>query len=181
MPETGSTKPWWLAAALLVGVFAVGGIAFGVGRLTAGGGSESDLGDRQADVAERGATVMPFDLERTTHVFSQTADGGLQTVTADDPQDAEQVRLIREHLKSEAARFAAGDFSDPAQIHGSAMPGLAELSAAGGAIEIEYSDVPDGAAIRYATEDPALASALHRWFDAQVSDHGDHAHDGSMR
>ena len=121
---------------------------------------------------------MPFDLERTTHTFQDMPDGGLQTVTADDPEDAEQVRLIREHLSAEAQRFAAGDFGDPANIHGAAMPGLAELSQAGGAIEIEYSELTDGAAIRYSTEDPALVAALHRWFDAQVSDHGQHANHG---
>ena len=118
---------------------------------------------------------MPFDLERTTHLFQKMPDGGLQTVTSDDPADTEQVGLIRTHLRAEAERFAAGDFGDPAQIHGAMMPGLAELSAAAGAIHIEYSEVADGAAIRYSTDDPALVSALHLWFDAQVSDHGVHA------
>jgi hypothetical protein len=168
----------WLAAALVVGVFAIGGLAFAIGRMSAGG-DDAGLAARQAAVATRGATVMPFELEQTTHVFTKTADGGLQTVTAEDPQDGEQVRLVREHLSAEAQRFAEGDFSDPAHIHGAAMPGIAELSAAGGAIKIEYSDVPYGAAIRYSTMDATLVSALHDWFDAQVSDHGQHAHDGT--
>nr|BFE78375.1 hypothetical protein GCM10020093_009760 [Planobispora longispora] len=56
----------------------------------------------------------------------------MQTVTADDPADASQVRLIREHLTEEAARFGRGDFGDPASIHGERMPGLRELSAATG-------------------------------------------------
>lgn len=60
-----------------------------------------------------------------------------KTVTSDDPADAEQVSLIRMHLRAEADRFATGDFGDPAQIHGAMMPGLAELSAAAGAIRIE--------------------------------------------
>jgi hypothetical protein len=180
MPAANSTNRWWFAAALVVaGSLAVGGIAFAVGRMSAGR-DDDDLAARQAAVATQGATVMPFDLDQTTHVFEQTVDGGLQTVTADDPQDGEQVRLVREHLSAEAERFAAGDFSDPSQIHGDMMPGLAELSAVGGAISIEYSDVPGGAAIRYSTEDAALVAALHQWFDAQVSDHGQHAHDGTM-
>jgi hypothetical protein len=37
---------------------------------------------RQADVAQRGAQVMPFDLSATKHVFTKTADGGVQRVIA---------------------------------------------------------------------------------------------------
>jgi len=52
------------------------------------------------------------------------------------------------------------------------MPGLAELKAGAGRIEIVYADVLAGGEILYRTDDPALVSALHAWFDAQVSDHG---------
>ena len=37
---------------------------------------------RQGEVAARGAKVMPFDLEQTTHVFQKLDDGGLQKVLA---------------------------------------------------------------------------------------------------
>jgi hypothetical protein len=40
---------------------------------------------------------------------------------------------------------------------------------------VEYDDQPAGGRIRYATGDSALVAALHRWFDAQVRDHGEHA------
>ena len=33
-------------------------------------------GDRQAEVAARGAEVMPFDLDRTEHVFEKQPGGG---------------------------------------------------------------------------------------------------------
>ena len=39
---------------------------------------------RQAEVAERGREVMPFDLERTTHIFKPLPTGGLQQVISDD-------------------------------------------------------------------------------------------------
>jgi len=55
------------------------------------------------------------------------------------------------------------------------MPGLAELKAEAKQIEVRYSALPDGAQIRYTTKDPKLVAALHRWFDAQLSDHGHHA------
>ena len=131
--------------------------------------------DRQAEVAARGAEVMPFDLDRTVHVFAPLADGGRQTVTAKDPSDVREIALIRGHLQAEAEKFRRGDFGDPATIHGDAMPGLAELRAGASRIGVRYGELPDGAELRYTTQDPELVGALHAWFDAQVSDHGKHA------
>jgi hypothetical protein len=131
--------------------------------------------DRQAEVAEKGQSVMPFDLEKTTHHFLPTEDGLRQEVVADHADDATQIELVREHLSSEAERFRAGDFGDPAKIHGPDMPGLAELSAGASAITITYSELTDGAALDFRTADPNLVHALHTWAGAQVSDHGRHA------
>lgn len=139
-----------------------------------GCGEAERPGDRQAEVARLGAAVMPFDLERTTHVFEANGRGGLQRVVSDDG-DPEQVRLIRAHLSAEAERFARGDFHDPATIHGEEMPGLHELAAGHDRISVEYGEIERGARILYVAEDPELVAALHRWFDAQLADHGDHA------
>jgi hypothetical protein len=134
--------------------------------------------DRQAQVAERGAAVMPFNLERTTHRFAKTDTGGVQTVLADDPTDTTQIGLIQQHLRSEATRFRSGDFTDPVRIHGADMPGLAALANSAGKVAVDDADTADGARIIYTTTDPALVTALHAWFDAQVSDHGTHATHG---
>lgn len=139
------------------------------------GGADADLARRQAEVAERGAQVMPFDLDATTHVFTATDDGGVQVVVADDPADAEQVALIRLHLAEERERFSRGDFDDPAAIHGHDMEGVAELRAGYAAVDIAYAELPDGAQLTYTTDDPALVEAIHAWFDRQVMDHGAHA------
>jgi hypothetical protein len=122
---------------------------------------------RQAEVSVRGAEVMPFALKATTHIFTKTDDGGVQQVVAKNPQDTEQIRLIREHLQQIADQFKAGNFSAPAQIHGEAMPGLSELRhAKPGEIAIRYQDLNDGGQLRYSTRNPALVAALHRWFYA---------------
>jgi hypothetical protein len=130
---------------------------------------------RQGEVAARGAKVMPFDLEQTTHVFQKLGDGGLQKVVVKDPSNKKQIALIQSHLKEESEKFRKGDFSDPAKIHGEDMPGLAELKVGAKQIEVRYTTLPDGAQIRYTAKDPKLVAALHRWFDAQLSDHGHHA------
>jgi hypothetical protein len=128
--------------------------------------------ERRADVAERGARVMPFDLARSTHLFESLPDGGLQTVTAKDPGDTLQIRLIREHVRSESERFPRGDFADPMAIHGHDMPGIAELRAGAGKFEVRYGEIPGGATIRYRSNEAQLVAALHRWFEAQRMDHG---------
>lgn len=130
---------------------------------------------RQHEVARRGAQVMPFDLEQTTHLFQPLNDGGVQRVTAKDQKNDQQIRLIRTHLEEEAARFGHGDFSDPKKIHGDDMPGVAELSRGAARIRVNYTELPNGAEIRYATTDTALIAAIHQWFHAQLHDHGHHA------
>ena len=160
------------ASAVAAAVLVVGGIAAGVAweAVTGEGGAA-----RQQEVAARGAEVMRFDLERTTHVFEKRPGGGVQTVVADDPDDEAEVRKVRTHLREEAEAFAAGDYEDPAAIHGTEMPGLAELKAGANGMGVSYEDVPAGGRIRYTTGDEELVRALHAWFDAQVSDHGRHA------
>jgi hypothetical protein len=138
--------------------------------------------ERQAEVAGRGAQVMPFSLAATSHIFTKTAQGGIQRVVARRKGDTDQVRLVRQHLREIEAQFRRGDFSAPAQIHGADMPGLAQLRAAKpGAITISSKDVPDGAELAYRTADAALVAAIHSWFDAQVADHGPDATAGHAR
>jgi hypothetical protein len=136
---------------------------------------------RQAEVAKLGADVMPFSLKATTHVLTKTAQGGVQRVVAKSPADAQQVKLVREHLRNIQTQFLKGDFSGPTHIHGAEMPGLSELkSAKPGQVAIDYKDVHAGAELTYRTADAKLVAALHQWFDAQLSDHGADATAGHM-
>ena len=132
---------------------------------------------RLEEVAARGAEVMPFDLERTTHIFKKRDNGGLQQVISDDG-DAAQIELIRGHLIEETERFSQGDFHDPQMIHGENMAGVHQLMSGYQQITLEYSDLENGGQILYTTADAEMVTALHAWFDAQVSDHGGHAQDG---
>ena len=127
--------------------------------------------------AEREQEVMPFNLDATLHIFQDTATGGVQRVTANDPNDTENIALIRSHLREEAARFARGDFADPSYLHGEEMAGLSELERVGEAnqLTVSYSDIENGGEIAYSSEEADVIIALHLWFQAQVTDHGDHA------
>lgn len=169
-PIAATTHPVrWVALGLVAGI----GLAV-IAFATWWSGEPS----RQELVAERGAAVMPFDLEATTHVFEPTETGGIQTVLADDPTDAEQVALVRGHLADEAERFQRGDFGDPAMIHGMEMPGLGVLESSVGSLTVSYREVPAGGAVTFRSSDPQVVQALHDWFAAQLSDHGEHASPG---
>lgn len=136
--------------------------------------------DERLDLIERrGAQVMPFSLEQTTHVFTKTENGGIQKVIVKDGKNIEQIRLIRGHLSKIANEFSQQDFSSPQKIHGEDMPGLDELrSARTGELSVSYSELPNGARIDYRSDKPEVIEAVHQWFYAQLSDHARHAVSG---
>jgi hypothetical protein len=132
------------------------------------------MSPHDAMIEQHSREVMPFDLDRTMHIFDPTPNGGVQTVLVHDG-DPHQIALVRSHLRKEAQAFARGDFADPAAIHGANMPGLAKLRSGAKRIAVSYADAANGASITYKTSDAGLITALHEWFAAQVKDHGAHA------
>lgn len=129
---------------------------------------------RQTQVEHNSEQVMPFSMNAAKHFFSMLPTGGVQTVFVRSG-DRKQVALARSHLRKEAIQFARGDFHDPASIHGGTMPGLKAMHEGAARISVRYADVANGGKITYSSADPALVSAIHSWFKAQVSDHGAHA------
>jgi hypothetical protein len=131
------------------------------------------------EVTDRGIRVMPFDLKLTQHLFSKTETGGLQQVIVKDPNNNQQIELVRQHLIKISKEFGNSDFSDPEKIHGKDMPGLAVLrTAKPGQLHVQYQELANGAKITYSAEDKTLIAAIHQWFDAQLADHGSDAMSG---
>jgi len=120
-------------------------------------------------------SVMPFDISKTVHIFKMTEFGGVLRVMAKDPGATDQIALIQQHLQHEARSFQLGNYSDPKKLHGDEMPGLKDLEAGTSRIKVSYAAVPSGAEIRFETTDLHLLTALHRWFGAQLSEHGSDA------
>jgi hypothetical protein len=116
--------------------------------------------------------VMPFVMSKTIHVFKMTESGGVQKVLARDPNETDQIVLVRQHLSHEAEKFGRGDYTDPTKLHGADMPGLAELRANPSKVKVSYSELPAGAQITFETQDLSMLTAIHRWFGAQLSEHG---------
>lgn len=135
----------------------------------------SGCGQRQAEIHERGSMVMPFELSNTTHVFQKTDDGGLQQVVVNKKNDTQNTKRIQEHLMKIAGEFSKGNFSDPRTLHGDEMPGVAVLEAKHEFLEVNYTELPNGAQIMYVSTDSEVIAAVHDWFDAQLQDHGSDA------
>ena len=127
---------------------------------------------QQEHVHHMSHTVMPFDMSETLHIFKMTEEGGIQQVVSKDADAVHQVMLIQRHLKHEAEKFQRGDYSDPAKLHGQTMPGLKALQAKGTDINVSYTDISQGGQITFETTDLYLLTAIHRWFGAQLSEHG---------
>jgi len=126
----------------------------------------------QEHVHSMGHKVMPFDLTKTIHIFQMTDSGGVERVIVKDASAKDQAAMIQQHLKQEAEAFQRGDYSDPASLHGENMPGLKDLHAGASHIKVSYSALPTGAEITFKTTDLKLLTAVHRWFGAQLSEHG---------
>jgi hypothetical protein len=127
---------------------------------------------KQEHAHHMGQAVMPFDLAKTTHIFRMTDSGGVERVIVKDAKAQDQVALIQQHLRHEAEAFQRGDYSDPATLHGADMPGLKDLQAGAERIKVSYSALPTGAEITFETTDIHMLTAIHRWFGAQLSEHG---------
>lgn len=139
------------------------------------GMDHNHLAAKQATVRMHGQQVMPFRLDRTTHVFSKTRTGGIESVVAKTAADQAQIPLIRQHLRKEQRLFSRGDFRDPMATHGMHMPGIDMMRRNAASITIAYQDTARGGQLRYTTVEPRLQDALHQWFDAQLMDHGSDA------
>jgi|SRR5215469_11174821 len=143
---------------------------------------QADPTPRQQAVAQKGAMAMPFNVHNSTHVFQKNTTGGIQQVLAKDPKDKDLISDIRDHLLMEAERFSQGDYSDPMKIHGKDMPGVQYLrKVKPGQIAITYRELPAGAAVDYVGRDTITVDAIHKWFDAQLSDYGEDAADTPPR
>lgn len=162
-PTRARTRRWWIAALAVLTIVAAGGASYGLAR--------THHQSSDAAMADRARQVMPFDLNRTTHTFTQTPQGGVEKVVVNEPSDTRDRDLIRSHLRIEAANFRHGNYSDPARIHGMDMPGVNELQQGAARVKVVYEQIADGAQLTYTSTEPTLISALHAWFDRQASDH----------
>ncbi len=135
------------------------------------GAQKAQQQSQQGAVTSHGAQVMPFDQKTSMHMFTPTSSGGSVEVMVHN-NDANQIALVRSHLRSEADRFSKGNYADPAYIHGTNMPGLTALEANPQSVKVTYEDTDTGGVITLTATDLKMIDAIHQWLAAQQKDHG---------
>ena len=134
------------------------------------------------EMFQRSQQELPYAIDQTLQTFSKTVHGGVQHVVVKSTDNIRQIKLIQAHLLKSTEEYRNGDFSVTERIHGANMPGLALLKTAKtDDIKYEYKALENGAQIHYSTEYPQFVQALHEWFDAQASAHGNAAMPGHLQ
>jgi hypothetical protein len=130
---------------------------------------------------QRGRTVMGVDQYTSPHVFEDLADGGRIVLERSDPSDSVGIALIRDHMRSIAAAFRAGDFNKPFKVHAQTVPGTAVMAARRHLISYEVFDRPWGGEVRIRTADPAALAAIHEFLAFQRTAHHAAGHELSWQ
>ncbi len=124
-----------------------------------------------ADVKKHGGEAMGFDQDKTTHHFRLYKDGGAVEVQANDLADAASIGQIRDHLKEQARKFAAGDFGAPQHTHGQIPPGVDTMTRLRSQIRYEFQSTESGGRLRITTTDAQALAAVHDFLRFQIKDH----------
>jgi len=123
-----------------------------------------------AELQRRGKAIMGVDQYTSVHEFDALRDGGrieLQRAT----DDSAGTRTIREHLRTIAAAFRAGDFSTPAMVHLREVPGTRAMAAKRAAISYAVRDLPRGGELVMTTSDRDAIAAIHEFMAFQRGEH----------
>lgn len=126
----------------------------------------------------RGRTAMGVDQYSSVHRFDALRDGGRIELRR-DRDDSVGTAAIRAHMREIAHAFASGDFTTPAMVHLTTVPGTDVMRARRGAISYEPTDLPRGAALRIRSADPVAIAAIHRFLAFQRREHRVPANPGS--
>ncbi len=124
-----------------------------------------------AALQQRGRTAMGVDQYASAHAFETLPDGGrivLQMKAADSTGE----RVIRDHMRTIAAAFGAGDFSIPGQVHAvTTAPGTAVMRRLAGEISYRAAELERGGEVRVTTRNPDAVAAIHDFLAFQRMDH----------
>lgn len=124
-----------------------------------------------AAVNTRGEKAMGFSQTETTHHFILNTDGGVIQVEVNDPNDAQNRAMIRQHLAQVARMFAEGDFDTPMLVHGRVPPGVPVMRRLKSEINYVYEETERGARVRITTKNAEALAAVQAFLRFQITDH----------
>lgn len=104
------------------------------------------------------------------HSFRLLRTGGvieLQTIETDE----KAMTAIREHLRSVANDFTAGDFEKPLFVHGHKPDGVEIMAQRRDTIHYTFHELPRGGEVRIRTNDAEALAAIHQFLRFQITEH----------
>jgi hypothetical protein len=147
-------------------------LMFGTLTATTTATQQGTVQDPHAAMNQRGATVMGFDQDKTSHHFRLYEDGGAIEVSVKDAADAANRDAIRAHLPHIAMMFGEGNFDAPMMVHDSAhVPGTADMARLKATIAYKYVETPAGGRVDIVTTDAVALRAVHDFLKFQIADH----------
>jgi len=127
--------------------------------------------DPHAQMNHRGAQVMGFDQDKTSHHFFLYADGGAIDVSVKDAADRTNLDAIRAHLPHIVVMFGEGNFEAPMMVHGATVPGTPEMKKVKDTITWKYEETARGGRVNITTADADALKAVHTFLRYQITDH----------
>ena len=127
--------------------------------------------DRDAALKARGAAAMGFDQDAAIHHFRLTGTGGVIQVDAASANDQTTRAAIRDHLRTIASAFAAGDFAAPRATHAETPPGAATLRRLRTAIAYRFVETANGGRVEIVSGDRDAIDAVHAFLRYQITEH----------
>jgi hypothetical protein len=127
---------------------------------------------QHADVNRRGSEVMGFDQEKTVHHFYLYADGGAIDVSVKNAADTTSLDAIRSHLPHIAMMFEQGNFEAPMLVHGTTVPGTADMARLKPQLAFTYAERPTGGRVNIVATGADALDAVHAFLRFQIKDHG---------
>lgn len=126
---------------------------------------------QHAGMNQRGAQVMGFDQDKTTHHFYLYTDGGAIDVSVKETSDKTNLDAIRSHLPHIAMMFGQGNFEAPMLVHDTNVPGTAEMAKLKDRLTFKYTETSKGGRVDMTTTDADALAAVHAFLTFQISDH----------
>ncbi|MDB4900313.1 MAG: hypothetical protein JWN53_2121 [Gemmatimonadetes bacterium] len=124
----------------------------------------------------RGRIAMGVDQYTSIHRFDDLPTGGRIELQRDS-DDPEGVRTIRAHLRAITKAFGTGDFSTPALVHLTSVPGTDVMARKRGVMRYAMRELPRGGVVTITTTDTAALRAVHRFLAFQRGEHQASGHD----
>lgn len=129
--------------------------------------------DHHTGVVQRGESHdgMGFSQTTTTHHFVLTDKGGFVQVTANDPNDKQQIETVQMHLKHISGMFSDGNFSIPHFVHAQNPPGADTMRKMKKSITYSEEPLPNGGRVKMESDSPQAIAAIHDFLQFQIRDH----------